>query len=373
MKYLLLLKRLLKKKSYIAMLLVVPLMVLMLNAMSAAPSGLMTIGVYIPGDDSCSKWLKENLESNPGSLLFKFYDDADAVVKDVESQQLTEGWIVPEDLDTLVDNMATKGKTKTKIEIVIRESGLTHMLGREVLSSRVYPMIARQMAIYYISKNVYGDNPTEDQLNHIIETYDNYEINGNLFEMGYVDGTDNSSEDTNYLMMPLRGILALWLLLCGIAASMYYLEDEANGLFIWWKTRFFVLRDLLYYLVIIFIPTIMVLVGLYWGGVFTSLGREIATIAAYDFVVIVVAIFIREIIHSIKGLGIVTPILIMASAMLSPVFIDFKEGRALQRFCPTFHYLYSIHDLYYLKSLLIYGIAFLILWYIINTIKRHSK
>ena len=36
-------------------------MVLMLNAMSAAPSGLMTIGVYIPGDDNCSKWLKENL------------------------------------------------------------------------------------------------------------------------------------------------------------------------------------------------------------------------------------------------------------------------------------------------------------------------
>ena len=214
-------------------------MVLMLYAMSSVPSGLMTIGVYIPGDDDCSKWLKQNLQDNPGSLLFKFYDDADDVVKDVESQQLTEGWIVPEDLDGLVDNMATKGKTKTKIEILIRESGLTHMLGREILSSRVYPMIARQLAIYYISKNVYGDAPTEEQLAHIKETYDTYEINGNLFEMGYVDGADNSQDDTSYLMMPLRGILALWLLLCGIAASMYYLEDEANGLFIWWKTKAF--------------------------------------------------------------------------------------------------------------------------------------
>ena len=355
------------------MLLVVPIMVFMLNMMSQAPSGLMTIGIFIPGDDWSSQWLRENLQDNPGSLLFVFYEDEDSVVKDVEAGQLTEGWIVPEDLDAIVDNMSQKGKTKSKIQIVVREAGLTHMLGREVLSSRIYPMIARQMAINYISKNVYDDNPTDQQIEHIIETYDNYEINGNLFEMGYVDGSTAGEDNTNYLMMPLRGILALWLLLCAIAASMYYLEDEANGLFIWWKTPAFIIRDFLYYFVIILIPTIIVLVGIYWGGVGTSIFREIASILAYDFVVIILAIFLREILRSIKALGIITPILIMASAILSPVFIDFKEGRMLQRFCPTFHYLYSIHDLYYLKSLLIYGIAFLILWYIINTIKRHSK
>ena len=123
MRYLLLLKRLLKKKSYIAMLLVVPLLVLLLNAMSSADAGLMTVGVYIPGDDYSSNWLRANLEDTPGSLRFIFYDDEEALKKDVERQHLTEAWVCPEDLDASVNEMAEKGYTKSKIEILIREEG----------------------------------------------------------------------------------------------------------------------------------------------------------------------------------------------------------------------------------------------------------
>ena len=371
MRYLLLLKRLLKKKSYIAMLLVVPLLVILLNAMSSADSGLMTVGVYIPGNDESSQWLRANLEEEPGSLRFIMYDDADLLRKDVERQQLTEAWICPEDLDTTVSQMAEKGHTKNKIEILIREEGLTHMLGREVLSSRVFPMVARQMAVKYISENVYGGNPTDEEIAHILDTYDNYGINGNLFEMGYIDAASNQSEDnTSYLMMPLRGILALWLLLLGIAASMYYLEDESNGLFIWWKSWAEVGRDFLYYEVIMIVPSFMVLIGLKIGGVYTSTTREIVALTLYNVAVIGLASVLREVIHSIKGLGIVTPILIMASAILSPVFIDFKEGRALQKFCPTFHYLYCIHDEYYVKSLLLFGVILIFIWYLIHTLRK---
>ena len=371
MRYLLLLKRLLKKKSYIAMLLVVPLMVLLMNAMSSADAGLMTIGVYIPGTDESSQYLMETLESDQGNLRFVIYDDEGLLRKDVERQQLSEGWICPKDLDSAISGMASKGKTNNKIQILIRETGLTHMLGREVLCSRIYPIIARQMAINYVSENVYGGNPSEEQLQHILETYDNYGINGNLFEMGYIDEAGTSEEEVSYLMMPLRGILALWLLLLAIAASMYYLEDEANGLFVWWKARADVLRDFLYYIVIMTIPTVMVLLGLKIGGVFTTFGREIVAIILYDITVIALASIFREVISSIKGLGIITPIFIMASAILSPVFIDLKEGRALQKFCPTFHYLYCIHDEYYVQSLLSFGVILIIIWYSIHTIKKH--
>lgn len=354
------------------MLLVVPLLVILLNAMSSADSGLMTVGVYIPGNDESSQWLRANLIEEPGSLRFIMYDDADLLRKDVERQQLTEAWICPEDLDTTVSQMAEKGHAKNKIEILIREEGLTHMLGREVLSSRVFPMVARKMAVQYISENVYGGNPTDEEIAHILDTYDNYGINGNLFEMGYIDAASNQSEDnTSYLMMPLRGILALWLLLLGIAASMYYLEDESNGLFIWWKSWAEVGRDFLYYEVIMIVPSIMVIIGLKIGGVYTSTTREIVALTLYNVAVIGLASVLREVIHSIKGLGIVTPILIMASAILSPVFIDFKEGRALQKFCPTFHYLYCIHDEYYVKSLLLFGVVLIFIWYLIHTLRKH--
>ena len=50
-------------------------MVLMLNVMSTADSGLMTIGVYIPGTDQYSRQLKQDLQENPGALQFVFYED----------------------------------------------------------------------------------------------------------------------------------------------------------------------------------------------------------------------------------------------------------------------------------------------------------
>jgi ABC-2 type transport system permease protein len=229
------------------------------------------------------------------------------------------------------------------------------------------------MATNYISEKVYKGEPTDEQIAHIYDTYDNFGINGNLFEMGYIDSGKTEADDTSYLMMPLRGILALWLLLLSVAASMYYLEDESNGLFIWWKTRFPLVRDILYYVVIMALPTVMVLLGLVYGGVFVGAGRELIAIILYDFTLIIFASILRELIGSIKGLGILTPILIMAFAILSPVFIDFKEGRAFQKICPTFHYLYCIHDEYYVKSLLLIGIILILIWYLIYAIKKKLK
>ena len=349
----------------------VPLMVIALKGMGSGDAGLMTIGVYIPGEDYASGALKECIETEPGSFRYFFYDNPDKLVADVKSQKLSEGWICPDNLDEAVENIVASGHTDEKIEIVIREQGLSHLLGREVLNSRVYESLARQMASTYIANKLYKGSQSKEQNEKILKTFDSYEINGNLFEMGYLDDTKpQNNNGTNYIMMPLRGILALWLLTLSIAASMYYLEDEKNGLFIWWKPRFRLIRDFLYYLVIMAIPTIMVIVGLRFGGVSTSLHREILSIIIYDVALICLANILREIIGTIKGLGIIMPVLIMASALLSPVFVDFKESRILQKLCPTFHYLSSINDAYYLKTLILFTIILVIMYIMIRLIIR---
>ena len=370
MRYLLLLKRLLKKKSYIAMLLLVPLMAFILKSMTSADAGLLTIGVFIPGDDYSSEWLKENLMDEPGNLRFILYDEEEELINDVKNQQLQEAWICPQNLDDTVASMAEKGSSKEKLQIVIREEGLSHLLAKEVLCSRVYPLIARQMALNYILDNVYDSSSADSQIDHILDTYDNYGINGNLFEMGYLDDNQQASDDMSYLMMPYRGILALWLLMLAVAASMYYLEDQSNGLFIWWKTRLPLIRDFLYYTVIMIIPSAVVLIGLKYGGVFTSLKIELLAIILYDFAIIILAIILRELLVTIKRLGIIMPVIIMSSALMSPVFIDFKEGRVFQKFFPTFNYLYCIHDGYYVQSLLLLGMKLLIIWYLIHIVMR---
>ena len=171
-RYLLLLKRLFKKKSYILMLLMVPLMVLALKGMGSGDAGLMTIGVYVPGEDYASSALKESIETEPGSFRYIFYDDSDKLIADVKSQKLSEGWICPDNLDEAMEKIVASGQTDEKIEIIIREQGLSHLLGREVLNSRVYESLARQMASTYIANKLYKGNPTEEQQEKILKTFD---------------------------------------------------------------------------------------------------------------------------------------------------------------------------------------------------------
>ena len=130
-KYLLLFKRLLKKKSYILMLLVVPLMIILLNLISARESGLMTIGVCIQGDGTASQALKQDLMDNPGSFRYVMYDNPDTMSYDVRFMKLDEGWVIPDTLDWDILNM--------KSIILIREEGVSHLIAKEVLLSRIYP------------------------------------------------------------------------------------------------------------------------------------------------------------------------------------------------------------------------------------------
>lgn len=345
MRYLLLLKRLLRKKSYIVMLLLVPILFFVLKGVAQENGHIMAVGVYVAGEDDSSKMLRESLGESESSIQYVSYESEDELRKAVANKTIDEGWITPFDLDGLVEGMAVSSIPSEKIKVVVRENGLSHLLGKEILCSKVYPAVAKQLYLNYAA--ALGLNADD-------KNFDSFGLSNSLFEMGYLDQEEVS--DTSLILMPLRGILAVWLLLCGIAASMYYIEDRNNKIFIWWKTRFTFLRDLGYYGVVFLMPTIITIAGLIYSGSFTTVLREIPALLLYEVAVILLAMLLRMVLGSIKNLGILTPDLIIVVTILSPVFIDLKEARQVQRFCPTFHYLSSIHDTYYLKTLFIYTV-----------------
>lgn len=354
MKYLLLLKRFFRKKSYILMLLLVPLMVFLLKEVGNGTDNIMSIGVYIPGNDISSTALKENLRDENGVIDYFFYDSEDALRADVANQNLTEGWIIPIDLDAMVEQLASNQVPSDRVQVVIRETGLSHLLGKEIVCSRVYPSVAKQLLINYMKLNVAGGDLSKEQIAQIEKSFDSYGISDSLFKASYMDSSE--MKDAPVILMPLRGILAMWLMLCGIATSMYYLEDQENGLFIWWHSKSRMLRDLGYYGVAFIAPSIITIISLIYSGSFTTVGRELAALILYVVATILFSMIFRVIVASKEFLGILTPVLIILSTLLSPVFVDLKELRQIQKYYPAFHYLSSIHDSYYLVTLLIYTI-----------------
>ena len=58
------------------------------------------------------------------------------------------------------------------------------------------------------------------------QAYERMLVEDSLFEMAYLDGGQDMEEDYHYLQAPVRGILATWLVICGLAACLYYMQDE---------------------------------------------------------------------------------------------------------------------------------------------------
>ena len=191
---------------------------------------------------------------------------------------------------------------------------------------------------------------------------------GSLFEYSYVDG--DSDNDINFLLAPVRGFLAIILAVTSLAASIYYLEDEKNGLFIYWHSRVPNLRALGYYGVVMINSSLLVLISLYMAGVGGNVFREILLLILYDLALIFFSMIIRKLLGRIKNIGVSMPIIVMMFILLSPMLIDLKNMRPIQKLVPTFHYLTGVHSDRSLLNLAIYCVVELLVLEVMSVKKR---
>jgi len=94
----------------------------------------------------------------------------------------------------------------------------------------------------------------EDRANETAPDFDKERLK-ELFEENYIDGElilfeyaksgKVDLEGVNYLTSPLRGLLCVVMLMCALAASVYFLADERDGTFtrLSRDRRFFVLLE----------------------------------------------------------------------------------------------------------------------------------
>ena len=345
-RYFLMLKRLIKKKSYIIMLLMLPLFVVFLNMIAAIDSSALRVGVVADEENE----IAAQLLADDGNIKYLSYADEEEAKRAVESELITEAWIFDDDITGTFEKFAKNEKLNPPVTQVIAEENMIHMLLREVLSSKLYAGFSKEIYKDYMQKSF--DLSKEKAKQAYVESLvavENYSLSQPLFQMGYIDGAKEQSD--SFVLMPLRGILGLLLFLCAVSTSMYYLEDEECGIFIWWKSRVGFLRDFLYYFIAIVLPSLLVLACLKCGGVFTSLGRELILLFLYDVAVVLFSMILRKLFPSVKKISTLIPILILLSAVLTPVFVDIKAAGVLRNFVPLYYYLYGVHDIFWVQNL----------------------
>ena len=227
-RFILLNKRLYKQATYVILLMMIPIAVLAFRGAAESGSHLMKIGIYAEDKESeTARLLINEMSSVREEISFTEYSSEDEAIKDVKSAKLDEAWIIPADIDESFDRLATGKRPKDKIKFYAREQGVEHLFMQELLESKAFKIYAPDIFFAYTQDN-HGEFGGLDEFK---KTFYDKAPGNSIFTYSYLDG--EKVENENYLLMPVRGLLAILLLVTSLATSIFYLEDTDNGLFIY--------------------------------------------------------------------------------------------------------------------------------------------
>ena len=358
-------KRLYKQATYVILLLMIPIAVMLFKVAAGSDSHVMRIGIYAENKDAvAARSLMDELRAVREEISFTEYASRDEAIKDVTSAKLDEAWIIPADIDETFERLAAGRQPKSTITVYEREQGVTHLFMQELLDSKAFKIYAPGVFETGAGK-LFED---KGGLDEFVKTFYDKAPGNSIFSYSRLG--ENSTEEESYLLMPVRGLLAILLLITSFAASIFYMEDTENGLFIYWHSKFKNLRALGYYSVVMVNSAVLVLLALVLSGMNVGIVSEAVNMAVYCVALILFSMIVRMIFGSVKTMGVVMPLVVIMSIVLSPVFIDIKGLRAVQSLVPSFYYLMSTYDSYWLVRMCLYCLCEVVVLEVIYRIKQ---
>lgn len=359
---LLLNKRLLKKPSFVLILCMIPLLTVSMVFFANEDSGILTVTLCAEdSSDELANAVIDDLLENKNVFRFVKAKTADEAHDSVVYGKSDAAWIFSSNLQDKIESFVS-GMNTPFITVVQRENDVALQLSHEKLCGAVFPYVSREIFKKYMLNNVFTpDEITEEQ---IYEYYEKALGGGNLITFKKIDGTPNAT-DSNYLTAPLRGILALAVLLCGLAAAMYHQADRENRVYDWLSPTNHIIPGIATISAAVFDSTVIAVIALGLSGLFGSPILEITASLSYVLATTAFCTLVGTLTRKAKRTGEIIPFLIILGLVISPIFFNFVALKPFQIFLPTYYYLYAVHQPIYILYTLVYsaitvGISFLI-------------
>lgn len=347
-------KRLFKKYSFLVILAMVPVLTAGMFLAAREDSGILHI-VLCPENekDPLAGEVIAELTGQKGILRYSAESSVDAACLAVREGEADAAWILSGSLTEDADAYTSyRGEPEPFITVVEREDTVFLQLAREQLYSVLYPHLS-----YALFKNFITTDLAEDISEEELRTeYSIMEADGNIFRFSYRNITDepDRAEEANYLLTPLRGLLALLVLLCGFAASLYYEQDREEKLFLQMPVGREIYFPYLYHLPAVIDGGAVVLLTFSVTHILISWRRELLLMALYCAACMGFCNLIRKMSGTMQRLSTCIPILILAMVVICPIFISLRQFRMMQYLFPPFYYLQSVHNAGYIKYFLLY-------------------
>ncbi len=334
--YWLMTKRLVKKPSYLVLLLAVPVLTVALTVAAREDTGLITVALAGGENDPVAVSAKEELLSTRGLLRCIPFDSPEEAIESVKGAQADAAWIFLDDTEEEIRRMVTASGSRGAVIVVEREETVFLRLAREELASVLYPAASRILFREHLA-SLSGDKPLPDD--SVLEPYyRTLSADQQVLVFTYDDG-QVQEPPRDFLTNPLRGLLSLLTVLAGLASCMFYYAEEDAESFLRIRGAAGRLLPLLCHVCAMAPVALAGLVAMGISGMLYSFWAELALSALLCLASAGFCETLRRICRKQEVLGALLPILMMVMLVLSPIFLHFKQFAILRSLLPPVYYL----------------------------------
>ncbi|MBP5159890.1 MAG: ABC transporter permease [Lachnospiraceae bacterium] len=325
------------------MLLLLPLLMAGMKSGASEGAGILTVAVGTDGaEGSLARRLAGEIADKSSLLGFIVKDSEEECIKAVSSGEADAAWILHADMEGELKEIAEKGKLKPVARLAVRENDLALGFVKEVFEGRIFPSFIHEVYINYLKNFPEGDlsgsgYPEEafaSQMRHAL-----------TFEPEYLDGA--KSEDEGLLLTPLRGMLAIWLVMNGFAAMMYFKRDTELGAYdmvpLSKRPRYMFGTEA----IVLANAGLVYIIALAVLGTLTNIGYELLTLLVFLACIAGFSALTGLLFSKASSLGVAVPALVFLMIVFCPIFVDIKGLEGLRLVMPPYMYLRAVHDSVY--------------------------
>lgn len=334
--FLLFQKRILKKPMFQATLLLIPAVIILLTVFKQKDTSFVNVALYVDKSE-LSVALKEELLSSNNQVI-RFYDcnTPEDVRKAVLRENAECGYIISDGL-VIVVNKESSVSTK-----VINEIVCVHLF-----SQNSYKILEEFMIEKHPEK-LTSDKSRSD----LKELFDNYREPQMMFYYEYVNGQENQllnlNSSNNYYMMPVRGILATFIMIAAMGGVLMLANDDRKGTWQWITLANRPGFHYSYLLMTIFSACLISLIAIFFTGLSTNILTEFVMMLSYALLVTGFCNLLRILIRNTYVLCSLIPVSALISLVAAPVFVDLHRMvpglNIIRLFVPSAYYLNAVYS-----------------------------
>ena len=265
-------------------------------------------------------------ENMPSEMNLQFYlsDSVSSLKNDVATNKAECGYLIP---DTLFVSMKNKNKNHLIQVITSPSTTLT-----PVLNEMLYAKLFQSFSLYLLKDYIISESP----LSHTINQQELLQKTDALYQLHLSDdstfaftyATLNTNETASPVpyeaisLSPIRGILALFILLAGFCGAALYMKEKENHIYDNRPIAFTYRIQILSICIPMLLLSIMGLFSLFFAGLFTSFMKEFFALLLYlmltTFILTIFTRLIRNRLYLLSSI----PVLLFGSLVFTPVFVD---------------------------------------------------